>query len=140
MTKHRRRALSGLLAALLALGAASALAADSGPAEAAAAQWLALLAKGDYGASWTAAAPYFQQHVSKERWEDLARSFETALGANGSRRLRSAEPHTPPAGGPKGEVVILTYDSSFAHRKDIAETVDVEKLGEGWRVVGYHLR
>jgi hypothetical protein len=129
-----------LAAALLKADDAAPKAAEKAAGEAAN-SWLALVDRGAYAESWSAAAAAFKRAVTREQW---ARSAEAARGPFGrllSRKLASAAYKTSLPGAPDGEYVVLQYDASFEHKKAATETVTPMKDPDGvWRVSGYFVR
>ncbi|MDL2716821.1 MAG: DUF4019 domain-containing protein [Acidobacteriota bacterium] len=148
MNQPRRQALQSsaivLFAGALLLTAFASRAddADGVPkATAAARAWLALTDSGKYGASWGAAATVFQGAVTKESWEKALVSVRTPLGAVRSRKLKSATfTHELPR-APKGDYVVVEYDTEFENRPGAVETVTpmLEKDGS-WKVSGYYIK
>ncbi len=103
--------------------------------------WLALVDAGQYPASWTEAAPYFKQAVDSKRWEAQVGAVRGPLGAVKTRVVKSQTALTSVPGGPDGEYVVIQFDSSFAKKEGVVETVTPMKDVEGhWRVSGYYVR
>ena len=110
-------------------------------AETAAQSWLALVDKGDYGASWDAAASVFKSAVTKPQWQQAASSARAPLGKLVSRKLKAAEYTTSLPGAPDGKYVVIQYESSFENKKSGIETVTplLDKDGQ-WHVSGYFIK
>jgi len=110
-------------------------------AEAAAAQWLALIDAANYAASWNEAAQLFKTKVSKEQWGAMIESARAPLGKLGTRKLKSLTYETSLPGAPDGQYVVIQYESSFEHKKSAVETVTpmLDKDGQ-WRVSGYFIK
>jgi Protein of unknown function (DUF4019) len=130
-----------------------ALAADKpeDAAQAAAEAWLRLVDGGNYPASWDQAARALKDAVRQAEWSRLAGAERTPLGRLVSRKLRSREytekaPTTRVVGGKvytwgSGKYVVIQYDSVFANRASVVETVTPMVDPDGaWRVSGYSLR
>jgi len=115
--------------------------AQTSAAEAAAAQWLALVDAGNYAASWREAAQLFKTKVSQEQWSAMAESARAPLGKLSTRKLKSLTYETSLPGAPDGQYVIIQYESSFEHKKSAVETVTpmLDKDGQ-WRVSGYFIK
>jgi hypothetical protein len=110
-------------------------------ATAAAKTWLALTDAGKYGASWDAAAALFRGAVTKESWEKAMSTVRAPLGAVRTRKLKSATfTHELPR-APKGDYVVIEYDTGFENKSGAVETVTpmLEKDGS-WKVSGYYIR
>lgn len=130
-----------VLAAAATFGGAQAQdAADIAQATGAAKEWLSLADSEQYGASWTAAAPAFQSAVSQSDWEKALGAARKPLGALKSRTVKSATYASELPGAPKGDYVVIVYDSVFANRAGI-ETVTPMRGSDGkWKVSGYFVR
>jgi hypothetical protein len=110
-------------------------------AKQAAQSWLALVDRGDYGASWREASSFFQSKISKADWETALKQVRAPLGAAGSRTLLGAEYQTELPNAPKGEYVIIQYKVEFAGGGTFVETITpmLDKDGK-WRVSGYFVK
>jgi len=132
-----------LLAALCVVGVlmGAAMAAQPGPQETAARQWLGLVDAGEYAASWDEAAPYFQKAMEKDRWVKTMGAVREPLGVVKSRELaKLKERHALPR-APDGDYCLLLFDSSFAAKKTATELVTLQKTPDNrWRAVGYFIR
>jgi Protein of unknown function (DUF4019) len=103
--------------------------------------WLQLVDAGQYGASWEATAPSFRSKVPKEQWETTLEKVRTPLGKAESRKLIGAKYTTELPNAPKGEYVVIQYDTSFADKGPAIETVTPMKHEDGsWRITGYFIR
>ena len=140
----RKRILWVLMAVGAVLLAAAALRGDEAAekaADAAARPWLALVDRGAYAESWTAAAAAFKRQLTSEQWTKAIESARGPFGKLVSRRLRTASYRTSLPGAPDGEYVVLQYDASFENKKEATETVTPMKDPDGvWRVSGYYVR
>jgi beta-lactamase regulating signal transducer with metallopeptidase domain len=119
-------------------------AAEADPKQAAVAAmqpWLGEMDHGQYGQSWTDAAPSFQQAVTSQKWIDLSNSVRAQLGKCLDRKLVSAMEQTGDSGAQKGDFVIAQFDSSFKNLKYAVETVCFEKAPDGnWKAAGYYIK
>jgi hypothetical protein len=107
----------------------------------AATNWLKLTDAGLYNVSWDAAAPLFQNAVTKERWSQALRGVRTPLGNALSRRVKSAKYTTTLPGAPDGEYVVIQFETSFENKSSAIETVTPMLAKDGtWRVSGYFIR
>lgn len=110
-------------------------------ATSAAKTWLALTDSGKYPASWETAAAMFRGAVTKESWGKAMSTVRAPLGAVRSRKLKSATfTHELPS-APKGDYVVIQYDTDFENKPGAVETVTpmLEKDGS-WKVSGYYIR
>jgi Protein of unknown function (DUF4019) len=129
------------IAALLMTQLTMAQGAKTEAAQKAAENWLALVDKGDYGASYDEAASFFKAAVTKDDWVRQLKAVRGPLGNVISRKLRSAEYKTSLPGAPDGQYVVVQYDTSFDNKKSAVETIVpmLDKDGK-WRVSGYFIR
>ena len=109
-------------------------------AQKAAEQWLSLVDAGNFAASWKAASTYLQKVVSEDQWQRRITAVRGRLGNPMSRKLKSAKYTKSVAGAPRGEYVILQFNTSFSNKKEVVETVTpvLDKNGR-WRVSGYYV-
>jgi len=135
-----------LLAAVVLVPPVRAQVPDTASAAIAAAQtaarsWLALVDKGQYGVSWDSAATVFKHGVSKSAWGDAVRQARGALEPFGERNLTSAGYTTTLPNAPKGQYVVLQYETKVRGGKTVVETVTPAKEADGvWRISGYYVR
>jgi hypothetical protein len=114
---------------------------DSVQAEQAANAWLAMTDRDDADGSWHAASSLFQRAITPEQWSRALSAARGPLGALVQRALADAKPATELPGAPDGEYVVITYHSSFAHKRSATETVTPMREHDGlWRVSGYVIR
>ena len=133
----------GVLAATLASCGVAAAAdeLDSAPAMTAAQDWLALVDRGNYGASWDAAAELFREKVERAKWETMVESIRAPLGGVISRKVRIASVMRDVPGAPAGEYVVIQYDTRYENRPLTTEVVTPMRDKDGaWRVSGYYIR
>jgi hypothetical protein len=96
---------------------------------------------GQYAATWTAAAPTFQQAIKQADWEKAIGEVRKPMGAVKSRALKSAAFHKDLPGAPKGDYVLIQYDTDFANKAGALETVTPMRDSDGkWKVSGYFIR
>jgi hypothetical protein len=137
------------LAALFALpaGAAQAQAEEAGHAEhtvagvQAAERWLALADAGKGADSWRQGAATFRQALTEEQWIATLQAVRAPYGAFKSRKLAHARYSATLPGAPAGEYVVVQFESVFAGRAGVTETVTPMREADGsWRVAGYFIR
>jgi len=107
--------------------------------------WLETIDKGDYAASWKAAAESFRNALGEAQWAAALNSARTPLGKVKKRRLASAlyQTSVPQPGGKllKGDFVIAQFESSYENLAYAIETITFEKEKDGaWRASGYYIR
>ena len=115
-------------------------AAEEEAAQEAAARWMARVDSADYAGSWEAAAPLFQQSVTKEQWAQAAGQARGPLGELKSRSLAQSQYTTSLPNAPEGVYVVLTYTSDYAQLPKAVETVIMRQEGDSWKPVGYFVR
>ncbi len=103
--------------------------------------WLELIDDGKYAESWAEAASFFKKEVNEKIWLHQLTIIRKPLGKNLSRKLVSKKYITKLPEAPKGEYVVLQFESSFENKKFAVETVTpmIEKNGE-WKVSGYYIK
>ncbi len=132
--------ITGLLFGATGLRAATAQSAAETAAEAAAANWLALVDAGEYGRGWTQAADYMRRVTAEPVWASSVAHARAICGALKSRRLTSAYATSNLPDSPPGHYVVIHYASRFAHNSPATETLTLIEGPKGvWRVVGYYI-
>jgi hypothetical protein len=114
---------------------------DTAPAMAAAEAWVAMVDRGNYGASWDAAAEVFRSGIERSKWETTAVSVRGPLGPVNARKVRMANFTRTLPGAPAGEYVVIQFDTRFENRPLTTEIVTPMREKDGsWRVAGYYVR
>ena len=107
----------------------------------AAGRWLALADAGNGEATWHAAGAVFQAAVSQKDWTAALDQARTPYGALTRRTLADARATRTLPGAPEGDYVVLQYQSSFANRPTVTETVIVMRETDGnWKTITYVIR
>ena len=109
-------------------------------AERAATRWFALLADGNYAASWEQASRYFREHVSREQWAVNAGRLDRQFHRAGQRQLVEARwlEDEPPL--PRAEYVVLRWLTTVDEFHQIGERVIMSHEPDGsWRPATYDL-
>lgn len=104
--------------------------------------FLTLVDAKQYADSWDAASDLFRKSVSKDDWAAQARQAREPLGAVVARRMKSSDQQKDPNGAPKGDYLIVTFETTFAaNAAPKTETLPLIKGPDGrWRAVGYFIR
>lgn len=105
--------------------------------EAAAREWLAMLDRNDWEASYRATGAQFRQLNTLQVWTNVSEQVRARFGAlrPGTRTLVSQElVPAPPAG-----YWIVKFRASYANQADTLETLSLAREGDAWRVVGITL-
>jgi hypothetical protein len=107
----------------------------------AATEWLERVDRKEYGESWEHSASFFREHISRDDWITTIASARQPFGKLLAREVGTTRYTTDLPGAPKGEYVIIQFNSSFEEKKGCVETVtpmlDVDGM---WRVSGYYIR
>jgi hypothetical protein len=128
------------LAMALTAGVARAQELDTQPALDAGDAWLALVDSGRYGESWDAAAENFKEAIGRVKWEVAVQEARDKVGGAAKRKLRAARSAIDLPNSPKGEYVVIEYETRFPMRPLATETVTLMKQKDGrWRVAGYFI-
>ncbi len=137
----RKLALAVAIVAILMAPLSMAQDKSTEAAQKSAENWLALVDKADYAASYDQAAGLFKDHVTKDEWTHMVKPVRSPLGKVISRKLQSAQFTTSLPGAPDGQYVVIQYDTSFENKKSAVETVVpmLDKDGQ-WRVSGYTIK
>lgn len=101
-------------------------------AVAAAREWLALVDKRDWNASWEATGQAFKALNTVETWRRVAQQVQGPLGTVTSRALVSEE--TVPA--PPYGYQMVKFRTDYANKAGAIETLSLVREGGAWRVVG----
>jgi hypothetical protein len=103
--------------------------------------WLALVDAGKFGGSWDAAAPFFRSQVTREKWDARLVNSRVPLGRVKSRTLADKRYMTDLEGAPKGEYVIIVFNTVFDTMPKAIETIIPMLQKDGtWRVSGYKIK
>jgi len=103
-------------------------------------EWLALVDRGEYEASWKAAASLFRSQIDSAKWDSAVAAVRRPLGAVEERHFQSARYTRELPGAPDGEYVVLQFKTKFANKADAIETVTPAMDGGTWKVSGYFIR
>jgi uncharacterized protein DUF4019 len=124
--------------------APAAAAADNAEKEAAgklaAAGWLVLLDRRDWGRAWETSSSVFRGAVPLPTWMDGIPKVREAFGAFVERKPVESAYKTSLEGRPKGEYVTVIFVSKF-DKRELEEVVTTVRDADGkWRVTGYSTR
>lgn len=106
----------------------------------AAAGWLSLLDRKDWGTAWEGSATMFRGSVPLANWMDSIPRTRGDLGALVERQLASTRYSPALEGRPPGDYVSAVFASRFEQR-EVEEIVTTVREPDGrWRVTGYSVR
>jgi hypothetical protein len=110
-------------------------------AQASAESWLALVDGQRYAESWQAAAGFFRNAVTAEKWQEAVQAARRPLGSLKSRAVKSVTSTKTLPGAPDGEYAVFHFNTSFEQKAAALETVTTIRESDGnWRVVGYFVK
>jgi hypothetical protein len=103
----------------------------------AAAGWLVLLDRHDWGRAWETSATLFRNKVPLGTWMDTIPKIREPFGDVVERKPIESKYTTTLHGQPDGEYVSVVFRSKFAD-SELAEVVTTVRDTDGkWRVTGY---
>lgn len=106
----------------------------------AAAGWLVLLDRRDWGRAWETSSSVFRGQVPLATWMDGIPKVREAFGAFVERTPVQSAYKTTLEGRPKGEYVTAIFVSKF-EKRELQEVVTTVRDPDGkWRVTGYSTR
>jgi hypothetical protein len=106
----------------------------------AAAGWLLLLDRRDWGTAWETASSVFRSTVPLSSWMDAIPQVRGPFGDFVERTQVNALYKTTLQGRPEGEYVSVSFDTKFS-KKQVQEIVTTVRDADGkWRVTGYSPR
>jgi len=118
----------------------SATAAKEAAGKLAAAGWLVLLDRRDWGRAWETSSNVFRSVVPLSTWMDAIPKVREPFGAFVERTPVNSMYKTKLEGRPDGEYVSVIFNSKFSDRQ-VQEVVTTELDSDGkWRVTGYSTR
>jgi DNA-binding CsgD family transcriptional regulator len=120
---------------LTAAAAPSATSASEAAVIDAARQFLALVDRDDWAASWQATHPSFKLLNTVEWWTEVSTNVRGQFGTVKSRELATVNFAPAP---PNGHWTI-TFKASYSKQANVIETLSVASDGGGWKVVGITL-
>jgi hypothetical protein len=107
----------------------------------AAAGWLLLLDRKDWGMAWDTSAAMFRATVPLPAWMDGIPKVREPLGALVERSPGDATYRNQLQGRPAGDYVTAVFITRFENKPDAQEIVTTVREPDGkWRVTGYATR
>jgi DNA-binding CsgD family transcriptional regulator len=102
--------------------------------------WLAVLDREQWSASWTQTSALFRAQVSETQWTSMVRPLRQSLGSVSGRSFAGATEASSAPALPTGQYETLQFQTRFARKADAIEIVSLARDASGWRVVGYYIR
>jgi len=106
----------------------------------AAAGWLVLLDRRDWGRAWETSSSVFRGAVPLPAWMDGIPKVREPLGAFIERTPTDSAFKTELQGRPSGEYVTVVFQSRFDKRETVEVVTTVRDADGKWRVTGYSTR
>jgi uncharacterized protein DUF4019 len=103
-------------------------------------QWLTLLDRKDYQATYDTTAAFFKERVSLAQWQAQVSQARSALGDTLSRQAVNASYTNKLTDAPTGDYVVFQFQTEFSGQSRAVETVTVALEGNTWSTVGYFVR
>jgi hypothetical protein len=133
-------ALQTAAPAATASAAASAAAEKETAGKLAAAGWLVLLDRRDWGRAWESGSAVFRTSVPLGTWMDAIPKLRESMGTLVERAPVESVYKTTLPGRPDGEYVTCIFESKF-DKRELQEIVTTVREPDGrWRVTGYSTR
>lgn len=103
--------------------------------------WLHQVDRLDADSSWKQASSFFQQQLSREKWENILKSTRAPIGRVLTRRHTVTQYASRLPGIPEGTYALLQFHSSFTNKESTVESVVFSKEPDGhWRALGYSMK
>jgi hypothetical protein len=103
--------------------------------------WLALVDRKMYSASWDSASAYFQQTVTREQWTEAVLRARTQFEPFGARELVGSRYAASLPNAPAGEFIVLQFETDVSGDRQVSEIVVEMRQPDGrWRPAGYFVR
>lgn len=101
--------------------------------------WLLIQDSGDYKKSWEDSSELLKTSVDKIEWENKSLSLYSDIGKLEKRTFISSKYLTNLPKSPKGEYVVIVFDSIYTKKGKLKEIITPKKDEDGyWRVSGYY--
>lgn len=102
--------------------------------------WLDIVDNGDYVQSWQQADAFFQKNITQELWVSKLEEVRTPLGDVKTREQTNRKTFDSLPQLPKGEYVLLQFNTDFENRPQSTESVTLKKSDGQWQVIGYFIQ
>ena len=103
--------------------------------------WLHHVDALDSNTSWKEASSFFQEKLSKEKWETIVKTTRAPIGKVMRRRHTVTQYASHLPGIPDGTYAILQFHSTFTGKESTVETVVFSREADGhWRALGYSMK
>lgn len=113
--------------------------ANTDAAEAAALAWLDAIDSGEYELAWEESSPLLKSPLSPSMLERIISAARRDFGAVEARRRTRVITQTSMPGAPKNDYKKFIYQTRFANKSDITETITPHFEDGVWKVSGYYV-
>lgn len=106
----------------------------------AAGSWLSLIDKEQYADSWKNGSDLFRQRMTSDSWGKIMEQNRKPLGKVSSRiMMDQAIMSKDPEGLPKGDYMVLFYNTAFANKPKGVEIIYLRDESGIWKVLEYKI-
>jgi hypothetical protein len=102
--------------------------------------WLHGVDSGSYGPSWDQGATIFKMTMKRDEWNTYLTKIRKPLGSVVSREVVDQRVSKDPKGLPKGDYMVMIYNTKFSSGKSATELVTLQDEEGSWRVMGYYIK
>jgi len=102
--------------------------------------WLDIVDSGKYTESWQKSDSFFKSQITADKWNSALTSVRGPLGEVKSRTELGAKEYSSLPGVPKGEYLVIQFQTEFQNKKSATETLTLRKTGEQWLPLGYFVQ
>lgn len=107
----------------------------------AAENWLKLLDGDKYSESWDTGSLTFRLTIPKGHWISMMEKIRKPFGNVSSRKILDQRPAKDPEGLPRGDYMVIVFQTTFSHNKEGRELVTLVQESDGkWRVLTYQVQ
>lgn len=102
--------------------------------------WLGLVDNGRYDESWDQGSSMLRRTVTKKEWKQILDATRKDLGTVVKRTLVQELPAQNPKNMPKGEYMVVLYQTSFTKKSSAKELLTLSFEQGEWRVITYMIQ
>lgn len=104
-------------------------------------EWLKLVDAGKYEESWEIGSRTLQLIMKQKEWVKYLEKVRKPLGSVTNRSLVEQRTAKDPAGVPKGNYMVMLYDTAFATEPKAKELMILSQANDGsWRTMSYFIK
>lgn len=107
----------------------------------ASANWVKVIDQGNYDQAWDQGALTLKLRIPKKDWKTILEVTRKPFGSVKSREIADQRTAQDPAGLPKGNYMVVVYNTSFNNGKTTNELVTLVQETDGkWRGLTYMIK